>query len=446
LEQAEVEAEDASSDIAASGVEGDMGEDFHITHEIGGSTFAEVDARVQHIPSVLTFAGVPAAMDGDLVYLGGGLYANAGSPAKAREAPKRAERTRVLPGRVRPGKWAAVSGCSVRTGRSSSQPPPTQQPQRDEYGFVLPGTESDLAAAAPVKTAPPAWRPGGVSKRPPAALVEPSSSTQHCRSESGDDQMLLMAEGSLMRRKAPEACPGNSEARARDRDDARRAGSCGLFGRQGMLREIAEMQAMPQVSLVMPLPSNNKPRLPVGVSNSDLRAVERKMAKEARVQALLEERAEHDKAAAELTYERAGRMTRGLAAAASAPLLPAPGSSFGSLGMGMLAPTGGDEIEKQKLRVACKMETLSFLNGYTNAVGKMSLQQKAELLATLHSSKSAKPKMAPCARTSPGKPHAAAAAAEEESEWWPQQEEEPSIHQRLQHVNDVCNQAFDFEL
>lgn len=256
--------------------------------------------------------------------------------------------------------------------------------------------------------------------------------------------MQLMAEGSLMRRKAPEACPGNSEARARDRDDARRAGSCGLFGRQGMLREIAEMQAMPQVS--MPLPSN-KPRLPAGVSNSDLRAVERKMAKEARVQALLEERAEHDKATAELSYEKAGRLTRCMAGAASAPLLPAPASSLGSLGMGIVAPTSGDEIERQKLRVACKMEKLSFLNGYTNAVGKMSLQQKAELLATLHSSKSTKPKMAPCARTSPGEPRAAAAAAEEESEWWPQQEsEEPSIHQRLQHVNDVCNQAFDFEL
>lgn len=248
-----------------------------------------------------------------------------------------------------------------------------------------------------------------------------------------------------MRQKAPEACPGNSEARARDREDARQAGSCGLFGRQGMLRELAAMQALPQVTMPMPMPC--KSRLPIGVSNSDLRAMERKAAKEARVQALLEERSEHVKAVAEMTSEKAGRLTRGLAAAASAPLLPAPGSSFGSLGMGILAPTAGEEIEKQKLRVACKMETLSFLNGYTNAVGKMSLEQKAELLATLHSAKSVKPKMAPCARTSPGKPHAAAAAAEEESEWWPKEEpEEPSIHQRLQHMNDACNQAFDFEL
>merc|ERR1719506_2148166 len=146
------------------------------------------------------------------------------------------------------------------------------------------------------------------------------------------------------------------ESRIRDREAARRDG-CGLFGRQGMLREIAEMQTMP-----MPMPY--RPRNAAdGPLNSDVRAMERQMRKEARVQALLEERAEQEKVTSEARDFR-----RSLATASSAPQLPTAGLA---LGLGLTPLVVPEEMERQKLRLACKIETLSFLNGYHNAVGKM---------------------------------------------------------------------------
>merc|ERR1712190_501666 len=43
-----------------------------------------------------------------------------------------------------------------------------------------------------------------------------------------------------------------------------------------------------------------------------------------------------------------------------------------------------EELEKQKLRVACKMEILEFFNGYSNSGGKMSAEQTKLLLDKLH--------------------------------------------------------------
>merc|ERR1719262_1011668 len=126
-------------------VEGEEEPEQQAMVEIGGNTFAEIGADTVHIPSVVTFGGVPAAMDGDLVYLGGGLYASAASqaPAKApHPAPKR-ERSRIMPGRVRPGKSAAVSGGAARSSQSS----PSKQ-QLDEYGFVI-HVEPGAADATP---------------------------------------------------------------------------------------------------------------------------------------------------------------------------------------------------------------------------------------------------------------------------------------------------------
>jgi len=229
-------------------------------------------------------------------------------------------------------------------------------------------------------------------------------------------------------RKPPlDGAPTRTEERLQERDAARREGY-GLFGRHGVLREIAEMQ--------MPLPMTRRPNLTGAPLNSDLRAAERREAKEARVRELLEESAEHAKLVS---------LGRTLTGSASAPVLPAAGAGIGlgptPRGMSMIPP---EDMEKQKLRLACKMETLSFLNGYHSAVGKMSMDQKASLLAKLHSTKKAKPQPAPCARTEP-----MAGESYDGDDWtWPEQMEvldDSSVHQRLQHVNDACNQAFDFE-
>jgi hypothetical protein len=212
------------------------------------------------------------------------------------------------------------------------------------------------------------------------------------------------------------------EARIRERE-ANRQDGLGLFGRKGILREIAEMQTMPIV------PMRPRESLNGGPLNSDLRATERRLLKEARVQAILEERAEQEKMASD-----ARALGRSLPASASAPVLSAVGLN---VGLGLTPTVAPDEMEKQKLRVACKMETLAFLNGYHSAVGKMTMDQKASLLATLHSSKSGKPKAA--LGTSPVLSEAENQRAESN------EEEDFSIHQRLLHVNEKCNEAFDFE-
>jgi len=388
--------------------------------EIGGNTFAEVAGdSVHRIPSVVTFAGVPAAQEGDLVYLGGGLYASATSPAPTRKPPRapKQERARVMPGRVQPGKVAAVSGGAARNGRSSSQPPPTL-PQIDEYGFVT--ETAPPPAAAPKKaekTGPPAWKPAGATKRTSAPASEQTASQTQAASDS--DCFMPLAPSRQIHDLGP---GGNMEARIRERE-ANRQDGLGLFGRKGILREIAEMQTMPVV------PKRPRESLNGGPLNSDLRATERRLLKEARVQAILEERAEHEKIVSD-----ARALGRSLPASASAPVLSAVGLN---VGLGLTPTVVPDEMEKQKLRVACKMETLAFLNGYHSAVGKMTMDQKASLLATLQSSKSVKPKAAL------GTSLVLSEAENQRAEF--NEEEDFSIHQRLLHVNEKCNEAFDFE-
>lgn len=238
----------------------------------------------------------------------------------------------------------------------------------------------------------------------------------------------------------------------------------------------------------MPMPAPES-KVSGGAPNyGERRAAERRAVKEARVQAILEERTEHERLQSENLNLRKIRLTSG---SVSMPVLPAAGAATLSLGsVERSAPLAPEEMERQKLRVACKMETLAFLNGYHNAMGKMSMEQKAALLAQLHQSKSKAAAPRSSLHTATGSraasvigesPVAAAADGvgqqqstptqlEAESQWgWPQaananeeseaeedddeqrQESdsdivEPSVHERLQHVNDICNQAFvDFD-
>jgi len=236
--------------------------------------------------------------------------------------------------------------------------------------FFLESPVSTDAAPEPKKNAaPPAWKPGGVAKRPPLPTPEPS--WKQNPSPVSDGCMPLQEA-----RRPQELVPGNIEARVREREESRQAGG-NLFGRQGVLREIAQLQ-MP-----MPAPESKV----VGAPNyGEQRAAERRAAKEARVQAILEEREEHERLNSENLNLRKIRLTSG---AVSMPVLPAAGASSLSLGpVGKSLPLAPEEMERQKLRVACKIETLAFLNGYHNAMGKMTMEQKASLLAQLHQSKS----------------------------------------------------------
>jgi len=275
-------------------------------------------------------------------------------------------------------------------------------------------------------------------------------------------------------RRPQELVPGNIEARVRERQESRRDGGGNLFGRQGVLREIAQMQ-MP-----MPAPESKASGAP---NYGERRAADRREAKEARVQAILEERTEHERLQSENLNLRKIRLTSG---SVSMPVLPTAGAALLSLGPADRSlPLAPEEMERQKLRVACKMETLAFLNGYHNAMGKMTMEQKAALLAQLHQSKAkaAAPRPSPDTATASraeseiGESPVAAVAfsvqrqstptqPESESQWgWPQaadaheeyeaeedddeQEQEcnseiaePSVYERLQHANDIANQAF----
>lgn len=233
-------------------------------------------------------------------------------------------------------------------------------------------------------------------------------------------------------RRPPDSAPTNMETRIREREASREEGQH-LFGRKGILREISEMQ-MP-----MPMP----PRIEAttgGPLKSDIRAEERRMAKEARVQALLDEREHHER----MGDERRG-LQRHLTTVSSAPVLPSLGSTLGLVAQPMPMP---EEMEKQKLRLACKMETLSFLNGYHNAIGKMSMEQKASLLAKLHATKSTKPRPGRCAEVNHKQDNVGPAVVEDTAGWtWTEgmEEDQCGVQQRLQHVNDICNEAFDFD-
>jgi len=399
-------------------------------------------------------------MDGDLVYLGGGLYANAAqAPAKPPPAPKRT--ARMLPGGVRPGK-ARVSGGAAQNGRGASLPP--LERERDEYGFFVETPKSEAPAAPlPAKaTGPPAWKPAGSSKRPPLPAPEPTSKRSPSPQGEFTGQMpLQMPE--------PSGPPGShTEARTVEREAYRREG-LSLFGKQGVLREIAQIQ--------MPMQMPAREKLTGKPSNGELRAAERNARKEARTQAILEERSEYNRLQSEGQGLRRSRLCSG---SVSAPVLPAAGACSLSMGSERPPPLAPEEMERQKLRVACKMETLAFLNGYHNAMGKMTMEQKASLLEQLHQgrSKAAKPRSAPGTpapeeeeseqfhqdppSTSPaGNPNFSTVHEESElqheevdEDGWPvvrqssspmSPDAEPSLQERLQRVSDNCNQAFDFE-
>lgn len=187
--------------------------------------------------------------------------------------------------------------------------------------------------------------------------------------------------------------PGtHAEDRARDRNIKAKE-NVDLFGQKGVLHQLREMERDDYYDYPMG-PISGPPQ------NSTRRQEERKAAKEARIQQMLEERAIRLATEAAVTAQKRSHYAQ-LAKNASAPEL------------------GGQDLEKQKMRVKCKMELMDFFNGYGKAVNKLTKQQQKVLQAQLQGSSQVD-------------------ADDDEFD-----EEQPSVSNRLQQVNDMCNKVFE---
>jgi len=367
----------------------------------------------QRLPTAATVGGIPVATDGELVYLGGGLYAATMLPSENEPRPPVRRRRKVLPGQVRPllprpsgsrssARSASAHGDPTPSGLGDTRdcsPSPLRAQSEGQIGRESTGMNGITPASGQRElsrgqSAPRGWRPAGVARLPPTP--EPPT-------RSGQTTPASLPDGTV-----PTA--GRSEARAAVRSQARHET---LISHLRMTEDSSDTEQP-----AIPVAPVSGPPL-----NGDRRAAERRAAKEARVQQLLD--------------ERAIRLHR---SPTSVPNLPS------------MQPSGAlpkQELERQKLRLACKMEILDLFKGYRNPIGTMSVGQTKALLAKLHGMSD----------------EAGVLAAHQQGEEDGMQDEEAHVtfHQytstevssvgeqsgtvigRLQEANDVCNRAFQVE-
>merc|ERR1719217_469043 len=93
-----------------------------------------------------------------------------------------------------------------------------------------------------------------------------------------------------------------------------------------------------------------------------------------------------------------------------------------------------DDIEKQKMRIACKMEILGFYDGYRGALGKMTKDQNKKLASKLSSgdkeSVTDTVKQLNKDRQS------------QLDDWSQKAENQKSVHRRLRLINEFCTENF----
>jgi len=366
------------------------------------------------IPSVVTYGGQPVATDGDLVYLGGGVYAAAAPPPREPPVQQRRhqDRPRPMPGRVRPPAPRPTKPV-VRSASAHAIGHPRANPYAvSDSGSPCPSrAQSDGQVETTLEEGPPcngmggnsaagprAWRPAGASRLPPP----PEAPLASARRQLG----FAVSEGL--------GAPGShSEIRAEERN---------AYRREGILPKLPESQTVRREGAVgAPL-------------NSDARAAERRAMREARVQLQLEERAQ--RLQAEAAAAAAKSMQRSSAGSVSAPELLSAAAAV----VGMSPGPAKEDIEKQKLRVACKMEILDFFNGYRSAGGKMSAEQTRALLSRLQGSSVEDGGLAEHVQQS-GQEQEAQLQEWSENPTLHTPGDEQSIPTRLQQVNDFCNEA-----
>jgi len=401
---------------------------------------------VARLPSAVTVAGVPVAADGDLVYLGGGLYASA---VQAREPERKPQKppSKGLPGRARPLPPRPMKGSAVRSASahlvgpqsSSAFPgefsPSMSRAQSDGQlglggtgmtGLSMPmsgqggghgidsargppqhGSVAGSVAASVGSSGPKAWRPSGVQKLPQAKLEPPLFSKPSRLSPEEAGQM-----------------PGaHSDARREERNQNRKQNQ-GFFGQNGVLNQLRESEmddAEDSMSRAWLGPRG------VGPPQSSVqREAERKAVKEMKIQQLLDERELRLATEAAETAQKRNKtawLARNAANATSAPDLL---MQFGR------APETEDELEEQRQRVASKMQMLDFFNGYGKSVKKMTADQTAKvLLASMQQNRDQR-------HGRPGEQKNGKAEEQREAGL-----DGPSIQGRLQQVNDQCNKVFE---
>jgi len=370
---------------------------------------------MQRLPTAVTVGGIPVATDGELVYLGGGLYAATMLPGE--EEPRRPpvrRRRKVLPGQVRAlpprpsGSRSSVRSASAHgdatpsragdTRDCSSSPLRAQsegQISRESTGIIASSGQRELSRG---QSAPRGWRPAGVARLPPTP--EPPT-------RSGQTTPASLPEGAV-------PIAARSEARAVARSQARR---------EGFISHLRMTEDLEQpVALVVPV---SGPPL-----NGDRRAAERKAAKEARVQQLLGERALRLAAAPQVVTPALKKIQR---SSTSAPTLPS------------MQPSGTlpkQELERQKLRLACKMEILL---GYRNPVGEMSVDQTKALLARLHGMSDEDEADVYAAHEQGEQDEEAGGTFQQfpTTDLSSVGEQNGTVIGRLQEANDFCNRAFE---
>lgn len=338
---------------------------------------------------VVTVGGVPVAAEGDLVYLGGGLWGAAvPPPPKEAEKPCR-QRRKVLPGRINAPPRPLGARSAVRSASAHLVGPQTCESPAPSRAH----SDGQLGMDEAKDAGPRAWRPAGASKLPKAPEAPPRPHRAVDPNDCGPPG-------------------GNSEIRAKERSErARELVEKGMFGPKGVLQQLREHEL--RDAQVAPIDRATGPP-----QNSDLRAQERKAAKELKMEILLRQRAER------------------LAAQGSKSSRLLHRSSAGSSSAPDLSARNPDDIEKQKLRVACKMEIVDFFNGYSSSLDKMTAEQTKILLSKLHT----------------GSNDAELAEIVQQCDDERQQllneseakvDDQQSIHRRLQKVNDLCNKAFE---
>ncbi|CAJ1328592.1 unnamed protein product [Effrenium voratum] len=302
------------------------------------------------LPSAVTVAGEPVASTGDMIYLGGGLYACA-----APEKPKKKQASRKPPRRpasVMRSASAHIVGPQTESSELSS--PQSRAHSEGQIGFANlysehrgPSRAGSVVGSSTTAVGPPpgprVWRPSGVQKLPAAKLEPPAGFGGKASRLSAEDAGKMPGE--------------HAEERAHCRRSSGKEGVM-LFGSNGVLAHMRD----PALEQHQAAPPPSGP--PKGISK---RLEERKAAKQARVEEVLEERA------LRLATEAAISMQKRQNLAARAKHASAPDLSV-------------EELEKQRQRVACKMEILDFFHGYRNAVHKFTEEQQKVLHANLHGS------------------------------------------------------------
>lgn len=436
-----------------------------IQHEMQRAlAHAMEDPRVRplpsmNVPSAVTIGGVPVAMDGNMIYLGAGMYASAEPPPQAAPQPKRRpSNRRVLPGRVNappPGRNSSRRSCSAHAvpgsgGSTERSLSPSRAHSEGKMHETGDSELSNLIAAATgqrgskqgqPKTPQAApgerpWRPGGASKlpKPPEEAAKPKKAPQ----PAGPGEELPSG--------------GHSEARLEARRENRAKG-LQAFNAQAMMQDLQDndpyglLGNMPGLRPVKEPPASRVSAAPshgggvVGPpSHGAARKAEREALKEAKVQAMLEARAERlemEREARAAAKRRLGAssLRRGLRGSHSAPAFETTAHSE-TEGAGAQHE---EEMEKQKLRIACKMEILDFFKDYSKDVSKMTAEQKSQLLAKVNGG-------APEHDLSDALHNFEQQRQQKVQEWIQKSqvvEDEHKIHKRLSQVNDLCNRAFD---